>query len=123
MTLLSVVELPTTTTEMWALPETYYTQLEESATKQANSAIDRAVQAFNGGGTEMAVTLNAEVAVGRATEAIISKAKSWGADLVVLGSHGKHGLERFLLGSVSQDVAYHAPCSVEVVRRKKVRSQ
>jgi len=40
-----VVELPTTTTEMWALPETYYTQLEESATKQANSAIDRATLA------------------------------------------------------------------------------
>jgi nucleotide-binding universal stress UspA family protein len=121
--LLSVIELPTTTTELWALPETYYSQLEESATRQANAAIDRAVQSFNAVNREIPLTLSTEIVVGRATETIMNSAKSWDADLVVLGSHGKHGLERFLLGSVSQDVAYHARCSVEVVRRKKVRSQ
>jgi nucleotide-binding universal stress UspA family protein len=121
--ILSVVELPTTTTELWALPETFYSQLEESATKQAKSAIDRAVKCFNGASREVPLTLKTEIVVGRATEAIMTIAKSWDADLIVLGSHGKHGLERFLLGSVSQDVAYHAPCSVEVVRRKKVQRQ
>ena len=38
------------------------------------------------------------------------------ADLIVVGSHGHHGIERFLLGSVSEGVALHAKCSVEVIR-------
>ena len=47
---------------------------------------------------------------------ILDAAKTWAADLIVLGSHGRHGLERFLLGSVSEAVAVHAHCSVEIVR-------
>jgi nucleotide-binding universal stress UspA family protein len=43
-------------------------------------------------------------------------AKEWGADLVVLGSHGRRGMDRMLMGSVSESVALHAPCSVEVIR-------
>jgi hypothetical protein len=33
-----------------------------------------------------------------------------------MGSHGRHGLDRLLLGSVAESVLSHAPCSVEVVR-------
>jgi nucleotide-binding universal stress UspA family protein len=47
---------------------------------------------------------------------IIDDAKEWNADLVVLGSHGRRGLTRVLLGSVSEAVAMNAPCSVEVIR-------
>ena len=38
------------------------------------------------------------------------------ADLIVVGSHGYGVWDRFLLGSVSQAVALHAKCSVEIVR-------
>ena len=38
-------------------------------------------------------------------------------DLIVLGSHGRRGLQRFLLGSVAESVARHARCSVLIVRR------
>jgi nucleotide-binding universal stress UspA family protein len=55
---------------------------------------------------------------GRAKDVILDEAETWGADLIVVGSHGYHGLRRFLLGSVSQAVAAHAPCSVEIVRRR-----
>ena len=48
--------------------------------------------------------------------AIIDDAKAWDADLIVLGSRGRKGLERFLLGSVSEAVLRHAHCSVEIVR-------
>jgi nucleotide-binding universal stress UspA family protein len=48
---------------------------------------------------------------------IIEEAEQWGADLIVVGCHGYGNLKRFLLGSVSQAVAVHAPCSVEIVRR------
>jgi len=47
---------------------------------------------------------------------ILDEAESWGADLIVLGSHGYNAWKRFLLGSVSQAVVSHAKCSVEVVR-------
>jgi nucleotide-binding universal stress UspA family protein len=49
---------------------------------------------------------------------ILDEAAEWGADLIVLGSHGHHGLDRFLLGSVSETVATHAHCSVEVIRQR-----
>ena len=48
--------------------------------------------------------------------AIIDAAKTWPADLIVLGSHGRRGIDRFLLGSVAESVVRHAPCSVEIVR-------
>ena len=47
---------------------------------------------------------------------IIDAAHDWHADMIVLGSHGRKGLNRFLMGSVSQDVVRHAHCSVEIVR-------
>ncbi len=47
---------------------------------------------------------------------IISQAKIYDADLIVLGSHGRTESKRFALGSVSQKVANEAACSVRVVR-------
>lgn len=54
---------------------------------------------------------------GAAARAILDEAEEWGADLIVLGSHGRGFWGRVLLGSVSQAVAAHARCSVEIVRR------
>jgi nucleotide-binding universal stress UspA family protein len=47
---------------------------------------------------------------------ILEEAKAWNANLIVLGAHGRRGLDRMLLGSVSESVAMHAHCSVEVIR-------
>jgi nucleotide-binding universal stress UspA family protein len=49
----------------------------------------------------------------------VDEAEEWDADLIVVGSHGYQSWERMLLGSVSQSVAAHAECSVEIVRCKK----
>ena len=49
-------------------------------------------------------------------QAILDEATGWGAELIVLGSHGRTGLKRVLLGSVSDSVSRHAPCSVVIVR-------
>jgi nucleotide-binding universal stress UspA family protein len=54
--------------------------------------------------------------VGDPREIILDEAKTWGADLIVLGSHGYRGIDRLMLGSVSESVAMHAHCSVEVIR-------
>jgi len=53
---------------------------------------------------------------GSPKQMIIEEAEQWGADLIVVGCHGFGPVKRFLLGSVSQAVAVHAPCSVEIVR-------
>ena len=49
---------------------------------------------------------------------ICAQAESLGADLIVIGSHGRTGLKRFLLGSVAESVVRHAPVPVLVVREK-----
>ena len=51
------------------------------------------------------------------SRAILAAADSWEADLIVMGSHGRRGFDRIVLGSVSESVAMHARCSVEVVRK------
>jgi nucleotide-binding universal stress UspA family protein len=55
------------------------------------------------------------IPVGDPRTIILDVAQAWPADLIVLGSHGRRGLDRFLTGSVSEAVALHAHCSVEVI--------
>ena len=52
-----------------------------------------------------------------ATE-IVRAAQEWPADIIVMGSHGREGISRALLGSVAESVVRHAPCPVLVVRSK-----
>jgi nucleotide-binding universal stress UspA family protein len=46
---------------------------------------------------------------------IVSAAKDWQADLLVMGTHGRHGPLRLLLGSVAETVLRHAPCATVVI--------
>jgi nucleotide-binding universal stress UspA family protein len=48
--------------------------------------------------------------------AILDAANEWHPDLIVMGSHGRHGLDRLVMGSVSERIVRYAPCSVEVIR-------
>lgn len=50
---------------------------------------------------------------------LLREARDWGADCIFIGSRGLTGIERFVLGSVSSSVAVHAPCTVEVVRKRR----
>jgi universal stress protein A len=47
---------------------------------------------------------------------IINAAKDWNADLIVMGSHGRRGFNKLLLGSVAEAVMSASNCSVTVVR-------
>lgn len=61
-------------------------------------------------------TVRAETSADAPYRALGAKAAQWGADLIVVGSHGRTALGRVLLGSVSQQVLQLAPCSVRIAR-------
>jgi len=63
-------------------------------------------------------SVNAVVEVGDAADAICRAAERLGVDVVIVGSHGHTGLARLFLGSVSEHVVRHAPCTVLVVRNR-----
>ncbi|HYE75620.1 MAG TPA: universal stress protein [Blastocatellia bacterium] len=80
----------------------------------ARKAIDYAVDILRSSKNPFEITT--EIVQGSPKQVILDEAENWGADLIVVGSHGRRGIQRFLLGSVSQAVALHAKCSVEIVR-------
>jgi nucleotide-binding universal stress UspA family protein len=51
------------------------------------------------------------------SQEILDAATTFNAELIVMGHKGKSGLERFLLGSVANQVVHHAPCSVWIMRQ------
>lgn len=70
-------------------------------------------------GQELGVTPADQYAlVGTPKTEIIQKAKALQADLIIVGSHGRHGLS-LLLGSTSNAILHHAPCDVLCVRVKE----
>jgi universal stress protein A len=80
--------------------------------KDAEKLVERMAQKLRDAGFRA----EGQVARGEAREGIVEMAKEWRADLIVMGSRGRTGVSRLLLGSVAEFVARHAPCSVEIVR-------
>ena len=53
---------------------------------------------------------------GRVSDLIIDKAREWGAQLIVLGTHGRRGVGRMLLGSDAEQILRQSPVPVLLVR-------
>jgi nucleotide-binding universal stress UspA family protein len=87
----------------------------ENPYKIARGLIDEAAEALGRSGNKFEIS--SDIIEGSPKKVILDEAEAWEADLIVVGSHGRRGLDRFLLGSVSQAVALHAHCSVEIVRK------
>jgi nucleotide-binding universal stress UspA family protein len=92
-------------------------ELRGEAMKRAQDAIAQAEQIIADAGLPESSTV--EIPSASEPEIILNEAGQWGADLIVVGSHGRRGASRFLLGSVSEQVAFHANCSVEIVRTRQ----
>jgi nucleotide-binding universal stress UspA family protein len=78
--------------------------------KEAADELARTAQALTG------AEVIKRVEVGDVPSTICRLAEEVGADVIVVGSHGRSGIKRFFLGSVSEHVVRHAPCPVLVVR-------
>jgi nucleotide-binding universal stress UspA family protein len=63
-------------------------------------------------------SVSGDVLTGDIRNCIVDEAKEWGADLIVMGSHGRKGFSKLFLGSVAEGVAGHADCSVEIIKKK-----
>jgi universal stress protein A len=61
----------------------------------------------------------AEMVSGHPADGIVRLAREGAYDLVVIGTHGRRGLRRFLVGSIASEVAKAAPCTVLLVRPKQ----
>lgn len=92
--------------------------IEKDRLKQAKDLVGRFAQELREAGFEACEL----VEHGDPKTVILDKAGEWPADLIVLGSHGLKGLDRFLMGSVSAAVSQHARCSVEIVRPRRGES-
>jgi nucleotide-binding universal stress UspA family protein len=112
---LSAVEWPTSQAlRSWGMVETDFSPewVERIGTAQrvAQAGSDRLLKLF----PQWEVQL--EPSAGNPADAILEKARTWPADLIVVGTHGRSALGRALLGSVSLKLIREAPCSVRVAR-------
>jgi nucleotide-binding universal stress UspA family protein len=93
-----------------------YVDLMESERKRLHKLVENTANELRKKTAGENLRIETMVAEGSPKELIVEEAERWGADLILIGSHGYGGVKRFMLGSVSQAVATHAPCSVEIVR-------
>jgi nucleotide-binding universal stress UspA family protein len=82
---------------------------------EAQKQLDAALTPFAG----RKVELHGVLRVGEASEEVCAQAKELGADLVVVGTHGRGAIGRALLGSVAQSVLHASPVPVLTVRGPK----
>ena len=87
-------------------------RVREEHMKEAQQMVGRAAEQLR----EMGYRVETAIEEGEPRTTIVDYAQRVKTDLIVVGSHGRRGLPRLLLGSVSEYVARHAPCSVEIIR-------
>lgn len=102
----------------YAIPAGYNPVLEKEMKEMATQAVSQAERKIGGRFPGLKNNLSTRVLSGSPEQAIVEEAENWGADLIVVGSHGYGFWERMFLGSVSNAIVHHAPCSVLVVRKK-----
>ncbi|HKP68623.1 MAG TPA: universal stress protein [Pyrinomonadaceae bacterium] len=102
--------------EPFALSAEYIREMDENSRRLAENVVSRAEQDIRRCIPEIGGKLTTTITTGAPAQVIVDEAERWGADLIVVGSHGYGFWQRALLGSVSNAVVHHAPCSVLVVR-------
>jgi nucleotide-binding universal stress UspA family protein len=115
--LVSVIDMAVPTSlEIYGgyLPDT--SEFERAARENASRILEETAGRVRTNFGDSAPTLTTEVLFGTPESRIVETAEAWQADLIIVGSHHHSRWERLLLGSVSDSVVHHAPCSVLVVR-------
>ncbi|WP_121743213.1 universal stress protein [Natronorubrum halophilum] len=95
----------------------------EEAFERSQEAAEEVIAEAKAFAREYEREVTTETEIGAASETIISYAEEHGVDHIVLGSHGRRGLKRFLLGSVAERVARRSPGSVTIIRDEKLNEE
>lgn len=111
---LSVVENMLVGSYMSVLPSPMLDEIRAAARTTSLSTIEKLANRI--AEHYPAAKVKQELLEGFPKEEIIEYAQKWGADLIIVGTHGRKGLSRFVMGSVSQAVCQSASCSVLLVR-------
>jgi nucleotide-binding universal stress UspA family protein len=107
--LVHVWQVPRAAAEgMWIVLEEVWSQLQDADRAKLQAALDKARHELP--------AAEARFVVGDPRDGIVKTASELEADLIVLGTHGRTGLSRVLLGSVAEHVARHAACATWLVR-------
>ena len=116
ITLLHVHELPTMMNGIvpGADSDTDAHEMRDAAQAQLDELVSR-LRASDPRTLEGGMTVATEVAGGVPADVILERARSGNFDLVVVGTHGRTGLQRLLVGSVAEAVIRGAPCPVLTV--------
>jgi nucleotide-binding universal stress UspA family protein len=104
-------------TDPFGASQEFYIKIKDESKKAAEESVAKLKEfVISRFPSEKAPSIETKVSIGSPKEMIIEEAKDWGADLIVVGSHGYGFWGRMLIGSVSDAVVHHAPCSVLVVK-------
>lgn len=114
--IVSVIEPMVPAADPWYAAAAVAERVLEESRKKSEEAVAAAQEIVGAAG----IKTEAAVLDGSPKKRIVEEATSWRAHLIVVGSHGRRGLTRYLLGSVSEAVAMHAHCSVEVIRDRSL---
>lgn len=106
---------PTHLVGVWTIAAPFDEQVRSELLNRARADLAAAVRRLTEGGIAPE-QVEWELLEGDPKSVVVADAEAWGADVIVVGSHGYTGVERLLLGSVSRSIAAHAKCSVEIVR-------
>lgn len=91
-------------------------EAEEKAREHAGKVTSSTVTFLEAALKDESVKVSARALFGSPDRRLVELAEDEGADLMIVGSHGYNRWEKLLLGSVSDSIVHHAPCSVMVVR-------
>jgi nucleotide-binding universal stress UspA family protein len=99
-----------------------YTATDVAEAQQRGVYVDRFVESVRGDVAYLLTRAGADlqrvriaIAMGQPVDEILSAAGAPGVDLIVMGTHGRTGLDRLLVGSVAEGVLRRAPCPVVVM--------
>lgn len=93
-----------------------YAALRQAALDSGKRLLDRAKQAAQLGGAAEVEAVLLDAGGERVASVIEVAARTWPADLIVIGTHGRSGFSRLLFGSVAEGVVRSAPAPVLLVR-------